>query len=109
MPMIPKAIFNLLMPLACSWAEQQEQIILKEGVPLTKSLLADARRIGISHPDRVRLRVVREIPWPDHELLREAVETTGLLSPLTIGLTLRYGIYIRADHWGDRGLVIHEM
>ena len=38
-----------------------------------------------------------------------AEDQEGLISPLTIGLTLRYGIYIRADHWGDRRLVMHEL
>ena len=27
----------------------------------------------------------------------------------TIGLTLRYGIFIRDGHWGERRLVIHEL
>jgi hypothetical protein len=28
---------------------------------------------------------------------------------MTIGLTLRYGIFIRADCWGERRLVVHEL
>lgn len=101
--------FKTLLPLACAWAEEQEQIILREGVPLTKPLLADAQYIGITHPERVRLRVVEEIPQPEHPALRKAAELTGLLSPMTIGLTLRYGIFIRSDHWGERRLVVHEL
>ena len=46
---------------------------------------------------------------PENPILRAAAETTGLLSPFTIGLTLRYGIYIREDSWGDRKLVAHEL
>jgi hypothetical protein len=99
----------MLLPLACSWAEKQETVILQNGVPLTAPLLADAQRIGILHPERIRLKVVDEMPWPLHPLLRQAAETSGLLSPDTIGLTLRYGIYIRADHWGERRLVVHEL
>jgi hypothetical protein len=107
--MISEATFQTLLPLACSWAEKQEAVILRDGVALTASQLADARRIGIVHPERVRLRVVDEIPMPSHPLLRQAAETTGMLSPLTAGLTLRYGIFIRADCWGDRRLVVHEL
>ena len=39
--MIPKAVFEMLLPPACSWAEKQETIILQDGVALTAPLLAD--------------------------------------------------------------------
>lgn len=46
---------------------------------------------------------------PQHPLLRGAAERAGLLSPFTAGLTLRYGIFIRSDCWGERRLVVHEL
>jgi hypothetical protein len=104
-----KLVLKVLLPLACSWAERQESIILREGVELTKPLLEDAVALGILHPERVRLRAVEQIPWPLHPILRRAAEQTGLLSPSTIGLTLRYGIFIRGDYWGERRLVVHEL
>lgn len=109
MALITPAIFKLLLPLACQWAEAQETIILREGVPLANSLLEDAGKIGVTQPQQVRLRVVNEMPLPDNPMLRRVAEKAGMLSPFTVGLTLRYGIYIRADHWGDRRLVIHEL
>jgi hypothetical protein len=107
--MIPEARFKELLPLACAWAEEQEGIILRDGVALTEGLLADGQRIGVGHPERVRLRVVERVPMPAHPLLREAAISTGLLSRDTAGLTLRYGIFIRADSWGERRLVVHEL
>ena len=107
--MITRALLKLVLPLACSWAEKQERLIHRDGVALTTSQLADARRVGITQPERVRLRVVDEIPMPLHPVLKMAAERFGLLSPLTIGLTLRYGIFIRSDCWGDRRLVVHEL
>ncbi len=107
--MMTKALVKVLLPLACSWAGKQEAIILREGVALTPSQLTDARRIGIHHPERVRLRVVEEIPSPVYPLFRGTAENLGLISPLTAGLTLRYGIFIRSDCWGDRQLVVHEL
>ncbi|MCD6051663.1 MAG: hypothetical protein K0Q55_3072 [Verrucomicrobia bacterium] len=107
--MIAPVMFKMLLPLACTWAEEQETMILRDGVPLTAKLLADARAIGVKQPERVRLRVVEEVPMPTNPLLKSAAEETGLLSPLTAGLTLRYGIFIRADCWGDRRLVAHEL
>ena len=52
---------------------------------------------------------VPEIPTPNHPELAAAAEATGLISPFTIGLTLRYGIFIHADCWGQRRLIVHEL
>jgi hypothetical protein len=101
--------FETLLPLACAWAEEQEGRILHEGVALTPAQLEDARRVGISHPERVRLLKVGAIPMPSDPILRAAAEMTGLLSPLTCGLTLRYGIFIRTDHRDERRLLVHEL
>ncbi len=101
--------FEMLLPLAETWAAEQECIILRTGVPLTESQIADARQVGVTHPDRVRLLQVTEIPVPVHPALAAAAAQTRLISPGTIGLTLRYGIFIRADCWGQRRLVIHEL
>jgi hypothetical protein len=101
--------FEQLLPLACKWAAEQEQAILLSGVALTEAQIADAIRVGVKHPERVRLLRVQEIPTPSHPALAYAAKETGLISPCTIGLTLRYGIFIRADCWGQRRLVVHEL
>lgn len=98
-----------LLPLACAWAEEQETLILRDGFALTTSQLEDARLAGVRQPERVRLLRVSQIPLPEHPILRAAAEATRLISPGTSGLTLRYGIYIRSDHWGVRRLVVHEL
>ena len=56
----------MLLPLACAWAAEQEQAILQSGVALTEAQIADARRVGVIRPDRVRLLKVQEIPKPIH-------------------------------------------
>jgi hypothetical protein len=98
----------MLLPLACAWAGQQEHLILQSGVALTDSQLADARRVGVAQPDRIRLLRVVEIPSPTQPALAAAASVTGLISPCTKGLTLRYGIFIRADCWGQRPVIVHE-
>jgi hypothetical protein len=107
--MITQEQFKMLLPLACAWAEEQERIILRDGVALTPAQAADAAKIGVAHPERVRLMSVIRVPIPEHPALRAAAEATQLISPRTGGLTLRYGIFIRADCWGDRRLVFHEL
>jgi len=101
--------FEMLLPLACAWADKQERLILQAGVSLTKAQIADAIRVGVARPEHVRLLQVAEIPAPSDPLLAAAAEATSLISPFTIGLTLRYGIFIRADCWGQRRLVVHEL
>src|SRR6266481_1017318 len=89
--------FEFLLPLTCEWAAAQEQQILAAGAPLSQSRFIDAQRVGVAQPQRVRILYVPEIPIPQHPALRAAAEQIQLISPLTGGLTLRYGIFIRAD------------
>lgn len=98
-----------LLPLAGAWAAEQERIILQTGVALTVPQLADARRVGIVQPERVRLLRVAQVPAPTHPALAAAAAATGLISTATEGLTIRYGIFIRSDCWGRRPLVVHEL
>ena len=109
MSMISQEQFKMLLPLACAWAEEQECIILRNGVPLSFTQMTDAKSAGVTHPERIRLLRVAQIPVPEHPALRAAAEDTQLISPRTAGLTLRYGIFIRSDCWGDRRLVVHEL
>jgi hypothetical protein len=101
--------FEVLLPLACQWAAEQEQIILTSGDFLSPEQVADARLVGVTHPERVRLLHVPAIPLPEHPALRQAADATQLISPLTGGLTLRYGIFIREDCRSDRSMVVHEL
>ena len=101
--------FETLLPLACEWAAAQEQRILATGEALSNTMLGDARLVGVAAPERIRLLYVPEILIPDDPALRAAVQETQFLSPLTRGLTLRYGIFIRSDCRSDRTMVIHEL
>src|SRR5262245_23446770 len=107
--MINRAALKLIMPLACAWAKRQESVIVREGVALTPNQIVDAKRIGVVAPERVRLKVVDQVPLPLDPILRFVGQKIGLIRGLTIGMTLRYGIFICADHWGERRLVVHEL
>ena len=109
MAIITPQNFAVLLPLACIWAEEQEAAILELGAPLTDSQLDDANRVGVIMPERVRLLRIEKIPLPQHSGLAAAAKATHLISPDTAGLTLRHGIFIRADHWENRLLVVHEL
>jgi hypothetical protein len=97
-----------LLPLAAAWVEEQEARILTGGAPLTGAQLADARAMGVAQPERVRILTVSRIPMPEHPALIAAGTEAGLIGGETLGLALRYGIYVRAGHEG-RGLLAHEL
>lgn len=107
--MITEEQFRVLLPLAVAWAQEQEGIILRNGVRLTEPQIADACTLRISQPASVRLMNVATIPVPEEPTLKAAAQATQLITPQTGGLTLRYGIFIRSDCWGDRRLIVHEL
>jgi hypothetical protein len=109
MTMITEEQFKVLLPLAAAWAEEQEVIILRGGVELNEREMGDARTLGISQPERVRLMDVATIPAPEEPSLKAAADESQLITPQTEGLTLRYGIFIRSDRWRNRALIVHEL
>ena len=109
MSIITPQQLEILLSFACAWGVGQERAILQSGVALSESQLADARQVGVAQPERVRLLRVAQIPVPTAPALAAAARATNPINPLTHGLTLRYGIFIRVDCWNQRPLVIHEL
>jgi hypothetical protein len=68
----------------------------------------DARKIGVAHPEKIRLLKVDRVP-PTNQFLRAVGTKLGFVSWRTVGMTLRYGIFIHAQHWGERRLLTHEL
>jgi hypothetical protein len=101
--------FERLLPLAVTWAKEQERNILARGERLSPSETSDASLAGVSHPERVRLMRVARIPMPEHPDLQAAGHASGLISADTKGLTLGYGIFIHGGSWRDRSLIVHEL
>jgi len=100
---------QILLPLAVEWATEQQNRILGDGVPLSLRELADALRVGVKDPERVRLLQVETIPSPTHPALKAAYLAGNLAPAAPRGLTLHYGVFVRADHWRNRGLIVHEL
>ncbi len=98
-----------LLPLAIDWAQGIEAQCLVKGKPLAFWQQADARAVGVVHPDRVRICLMDQVPQPSHPELRAAAKEIGFLGPETLGLTLGYGIFICKTHAGLRWLLRHEL
>ena len=101
--------FEALLPLAAEWASEQEQRVLREGVPLSEHEIADAKAVGVRDPERVRLLQVEAIPAPAHPMLKAAYDAISFLAAKPRGLTVRYGIFVRTDCRQDRHLLLHEL
>lgn len=106
---MPFRHFERLLGLLCEWAKEQERIVCKSGIPLDQSQLADAKEIGVVEPERVRLLEVKHIPVPAHSELHTTIKTPGLNFSNHLGLTVRYGIFLRSDKWSDRPLLRHKL
>ena len=96
MQILPEQLENIL-PLAVEWAEAKEKVILEHGTALFPQCMEDAKSVGVKYPERVRIYEVPQIPIPKHPILKAAAEATQLISPATIGLSLRYGIFIHNE------------
>lgn len=97
-----------LLPLAIAWVQAQEALILSTGQPLTDVQAQLAVAVSVHNPGRVRIKLVGQIPEPDHPELRAIANQTGLIGPDTGGITFGHGIYILEGHATPR-LVSHEL
>ena len=91
------------------WAKAQEKLILECGMPLTERAIADAVRAGVQDPSRVRVLVVDRIPLPADKELADASRRIDLITESSRAIAIGYGIVIRADRWGDRELLVHQL
>jgi hypothetical protein len=102
-----KAALQKVTPKAIAWAEAQSELIIAHGVPLRGQEIADARTVGVSSPERIRIAFVPSLPVPRDEELRTIALHAGLLGPDMTGLTLGHGIFIVQGHQ-SRQLFTHE-
>jgi hypothetical protein len=107
--MISPEQWKMFLPIACQWVRQQEDRILKDGVALDEDQQIDAWLVGVKEIRKVRLLKVKKFPVPELPGSNELIERSGLFSNRIIGTTYRYGIYIHADYWNHRRLIVHEL
>jgi hypothetical protein len=96
------------MPLIVRWAEAAEERILREGDPLSRQSQADALAMGVGRPGKIRLLRVSHVPLPGEPFLGWMAGKLGLPFFSAAGMSLRYGIFVRREFWGDRHLIAHE-
>ena len=107
--MIDQGTFDQLLPLAYQWAKAQEEYVLAHGAPLSPQHTADARLAGVKDCERVRVLVVDRIPLPEDPELAEAARRIQILTEDTRCVGVGHAIIIRAEAWGDRELLLHNL
>jgi hypothetical protein len=107
--MIDQQTFEVLVPLAYEWAKKQEEFVLTYGIPLDQQQMADARLAGIKECERVRVLVVDRIPVPETGDLAQAARRSSILTEDSRCTGFGHAIIIRADVWGDRELLLHNL
>jgi hypothetical protein len=108
-PGIDLETFQQLSPSACKWAKAQEEFILAQGSTLNARAAADAKRVGVRHPEYVRVLVVDRIPLPEDAQLAEASRRTDIITESSRAVAIGYGIIVRGDCWGVRELLLHQL
>ena len=108
-PMFDQETFDRLLPMACEWAKAQEAFILSRGTALDGRYSGDAHRIGVRNVAQVRVLVVDRMPMPEDETLATAALHTQIITEACRGVAIGHGIIIRADAWGNRELLLHQL
>jgi hypothetical protein len=102
-----KPALAVLLPRAVQWAQEQEQMILDSGRKLARDEIAIARQVGVSQPEKIRLKSVSRVPVPRDFLLSQAAIAIGMDCENLSALTLFYGIFVREEEY-NRKLLAHE-
>jgi hypothetical protein len=107
--MIDQETFENLLPVAYQWAKAQEELVLAHGSPLSPQQMADARRAGVQDCERIRVLLVDRIPLPENSELAAAARRTRIITADTRCVGFGHAIIIRAEAWGDRELLVHNL
>ncbi len=107
--MIDPETFESFLSLAYAWAKSQEEFILARGIPLGREAMADAQLVGVQDCSRVRFLIVDRIPLPENEELARTAQSSHIITDASRSVAIGHGIIIRADGWGQRELMLHQL
>lgn len=91
-----------------AWAEQMEELILRDGEALSDREKMFARIAGVAAVDKVRVLVVSHIRPPENKALQDLAASLGFDFREMEGLTLGHGILIKEGCVTEQ-LLAHEL
>jgi hypothetical protein len=92
MPLDLQTVLPTLLPLAVDWVTTTAAEGAKTGATLGAPGIALARKVGVRHPEEIKVVAVDHLPQPSHPLLYQAASEVGLLNGT--GLTLGHTIFL---------------
>jgi hypothetical protein len=98
-----------LLPDAFAWYEATETKLLEQGRLLSKNETSKAMKLGVLHPERVRVVVMRSFPMPTNSVLQSEAKRFGFGSTSEIGRTMGYAILVKPQGAKDPTLITHEL
>lgn len=106
--LLPSLVF-LAMPWVAWWAWRTERRILRQGRPLFSSEWTAAERVGVRHPEKVRVLALETIPVPGFPWMHRLATRYGFDRRHIGGLCLRYAILLRRDLAAQPLIMAHEL
>ncbi len=95
-------------PLIHWWIVRQERRISEDGQPLSPRQTSLAAKAGVRETHRLRALVVDRIPMPGPRWVHCLAQHFGYPADRAIGMSARYGIYVRKGFEGEEDVLIHE-
>lgn len=108
-PFMVSQYIKLLAPAAIKFAQENERIVLQQGVPLNPYQRRIAARAGVKNLDKVRILYTNEFPQPKDPQLARAARRLAYTIPDMTAYSYGYGVRIRTDQKLNISLLAHEM
>ncbi len=100
---------RVLTPAVYRWILKQEDAIRRYGRPLAPAEMKSARRLKISDPGRIRVRVVERIPQPAGWPLKMVARFSRVALANPVALTAGHGIYLCHGVENNPVVLRHEL
>lgn len=84
-----------LYPIILIWAWWARGSLYFRGRDLEGWELELARKVGVTHPERVRIALVDALPFPLIPGVRQLAAHYGMNGTNAVGLTLGHGVFVR--------------
>jgi hypothetical protein len=98
-----------LFPLAIEWYGNVERQQLPRGRPLSQAEEVVARKLGVHHPQRVRVITLEKFPMPANNELLAAAQRYGMGSEYEGARTFGYAIMVKPRFADDSTVITHEL
>jgi len=103
-----KLLVWIVMPYVWWWVWREERRVLSEGRKLTEEEWRYAARVGVRHPERMRVVEVGRVRVPGWGWMQRVVAQRGFSANRIEGMCLRYGIVVRNCQAGGMETFVHE-